>query len=120
MAQRVFDGDAGALRKADDEKLMRAQAAAFAGIQNQAMAPFHRTSQERLVRFQRFHEPAGIPQAIVGIGRDPAGAADLEAGGQVQHLLFGAGAAVEQDPGPLRRTPRLARFAEADSGSADA
>ena len=114
MTQRVLDGDAGPLRKPDDEKLVRAQAAAFAGIQNQAMAPFHRTRQERLVRFQRLHEPARIPQAVVGIGRDPAGAADLKTGGQVQHFLFGAGAAVEQNPGALRQTPRLARLAQAD------
>jgi hypothetical protein len=48
------------------------------------------------------------------IRRDPAGASDLETGGQIEHFLFGAGAAMEQNPGTLRQAPGLARLAQAE------
>jgi len=95
MTQRVLHGNAGALGKADNEQLLRAHAAAFSRIQNQAMAALHGACQERLIGFQRLHEAAWIPQALIGVGGDPAGAADLETSGQVQHFLLGPGAAVE-------------------------
>ena len=114
MTQGVLNGDAGALGKADNEEFLGAQAAAFAGIEQQAMATLHGTSQERLVGFQRFHEAAWVPQTLIRIRRDPAGAADIQTGGQIQHFLLGAGAAVQQNPRALRQSPGLARLAEAD------
>jgi len=114
MAQSILDRDAGSLREAHDEKLLWNQAAIFAGVLYQSMAPFDRTRQERFVRLQGFHEPARVPQALIGIGCEPVGTANLETCRQVQHFLLGAGAAVEQNPGALRQAPRLARLAQAD------
>ena len=114
MAQGILDRDAGPLREPDDEKLLWTQASIFSGILHQPIAPIDRTRQERLVRFQGFHEPARVPQALISIGREPAGTANLETRCQVQHFLLGAGAAVEQNPGALRQAPRRARLAQAD------
>ena len=119
MSERVLDRNAGALRKPDDEDLVRAQAAVFARVLNQPMASIHGTGQEWLVGFQRLHESSRVPQASVGVRRDPAGAAGLKTGGQVQHFLFGAGAAMEQNPGAVREPPGLTRLAEADHWGMD-
>jgi hypothetical protein len=78
------------------------------------MASLHGTRQVGFVGFQGLHEPPWIPEALIGVGRDPAGPTELETRGQIQHFLFGAGAAVEQNPGALRQTPRLARLAKAE------
>jgi len=103
MTKCILDGDTGSLRKAHDEELPRIQAAAIAGVHYKPVAPLDRTRQEWLVGFQGLHEPPRIPQALIRIGRDPAGAADFQTRGEVQHFLFRARAAVQQNPGaPLK------------------
>src|SRR3970040_2277091 len=105
MPQRILDRDARALRETDDENLLWTQAPTFARIEHQPVAAFHRPRKLRLIGFEGVEGAARVTQAAAGVRRDPAHAPDVEGTGQIEHLLFRTGTAVQEDAGPVGGTP---------------
>ena len=113
MTQNVFDSDTRALRKPDDENLLWSESAALRCIQNQPMRALDRTSQLRLIRFNRLHVPARIPETLTCIRSKPPSAADFQGVRKIKHLLLGPRTSVKEDTGAIGETFRLSRLAQA-------
>jgi hypothetical protein len=98
MAQSVFEGHAGALRKPHYCETIGVQASFFTGFHNGRFALLDGFRKKGFVGFDGIPEAVGIPASHVASGYDPADSVQVsQPGGQVYFALGADASAVEQD-----------------------